>query len=655
VPSRACGMLGNGFDLPGGFMIPCILPRPLAIGAMVTTVLATLAAPAARAHAVGPPLGRTGDFGQPTCNDSSCHVGNALNAPGGSLTITGLPAEYEAGKSYTITVTIARAAQSRWGFECAIRRVGGGQQAGTLAATDRNRTEVNSESGIQYVHHNFGGTQPGSGPRSWSFSWTAPAASTGPVRCGCAANAANGDGNNTGDFIYAATATSNPAAGLTFSTALYFPRLVTNANDVTGIAVANLDSNDATLRFTAYDTTGGILAGSGLTNPKDLSLGSRRQLPVVDSQVFGDGLVARKPTGWFKIESTVRNLAGFFLMFDASLRVMDGADVSSKTTTAFVLPEIEDLGFTQLHVANPNAGGTTLTLELVGADGRTRASASRTVNGNGALAESVGALFPGIAAAGSNYVRGTASQGVVPFEYLGIDDRYAEGISGQDVASAATTLYSPQYVVGGVFRSAVSLVNVDATAGTVTLRFIGDDGTPIGRTRTESIPARGKLWLTDQAYFVTAGGTGTQGYLEIASSGPRLTGSVVFGDPQRAAFSASLPLVSALRNDVVFGQLASDATYFTGLAILNPATGAVRAAVDVHDASGSLVANTVETIGAGRRVSKLLTQFFPALVGENYSAGYIRVTVDRPVASFALFGTHDLSVLAAVPPQEVVP
>jgi hypothetical protein len=48
-----------------------------------------------------------------------------------------------------------------------------------------------------------------------------------------------------------------------------------------------------------------------------------------------------------------------------------------------------------------------------------------------------------------------------------------------------------------------------------------------------------------------------------------------------------------------------------------------------------------------------LTELFPSLAGANRSSGYIRITVDKPVAGFALFGTHDLSVLSAVPPQVV--
>jgi hypothetical protein len=58
-----------------------------------------------------------------------------------------------------------------------------------------------------------------------------------------------------------------------------------------------------------------------------------------------------------------------------------------------------------------------------------------------------------------------------------------------------------------------------------------------------------------------------------------------------------------------------------------------------------------ETLEAQRRISRLITEYFPALTDQNQSSGYIRVTAPGGIASFALFGTHGLSVLSAIPAQ----
>ena len=54
--------------------------------------------------------------------------------------------------------------------------------------------------------------------------------------------------------------------------------------------------------------------------------------------------------------------------------------------------------------------------------------------------------------------------------------------------------------------------------------------------------------------------------------------------------------------------------------------------------------------GRSRR-ARLLTEYFPELVEAQITSGYVKITVDRPAAGFALFGTNDLSVLSAIPGQ----
>ena len=135
----------------------------------------------------------------------------------------------------------------------------------------------------------------------------------------------------------------------------------------------------------------------------------------------------------------------------------------------------------------------------------------------------------------------------------------------------ATTVYSVQYVVGGPdWQSMLSVINLDSTPGSVSLRFISNEGTQIGTVRVLPIAARGKIRITDQRFFIDAGDTLRQGYVEITSSGVRLAGSVVFGDPGRNNFSSALPLASSFQSRMALGQIASNNIYFTGISILNP-------------------------------------------------------------------------------------
>jgi|GEM_PF-2178340 len=443
---------------------------------------------------------------------------------------------------------------------------------------------------------------------------------------------------------------------------LLYPRLASKGrtagsgfddSEFTGIAFTNVGTADAAVTFTAFDKSGAALAGTGVTNPKVVPIGAGRQLPVIDYQIFGSGLGALNPLGWFRMESSASGLLGFFLMFNETLSILDGTDVSSRTAVSYVLPEIEAGGFTQVHAVNPDVQPAEVLFELVGADGVVRASATRTVVPSAAAVERLTELFPGISAEGSFYVRVVSNRGIVLFEYLGKAEKYVEGLNGQDAEGGATVLYSPQYAVGGGdWWTALSVVNLEDRPGVVTLRLIGDNGVQLGNTVTRTLAARGKLRIEEQDIFVAAGSGLTQGYVKVESDGIRLAGSVVFGDPARSRFASALPLVGRMKTDMVFSQLVSNETYFTGLAILNPSATPVTVQIDVYDDQGRVLASKSETIDPGKRVSQLVYQYFRQLEGQNYGAGYIRVRSSAGVASFALFGTNSLSALSAVPAQD---
>lgn len=442
---------------------------------------------------------------------------------------------------------------------------------------------------------------------------------------------------------------------------LYFPRLfsadesasIIGGRENTAFAVINFDNDTAFLTLTAYDTSGQLIRGEGITNPSYQMVSSGKQLPIYDTQIFGNGLTTRKIPGWVKVESSARKTVGFFLVLNDPLNGLDGADVYSSILKSFVLPEVAGRGFTQIHIVNPDAASpASVTLELLSAAGSVRRSVSRTLNPNGAVAEFIIDLFPGTEILASDYIRAVADRGVIPFELIGEQNRQVRALNGQDASAAATVLYCPQYVVGGAdYLTLLSVINLDINPATLTLEFFGDDGARIA-VKQAGLEGKGKLHITDQSFFANATGT-LQGYLKITSSGPRIAGSVVFSDQSGGVFSTALPLVSTLKDSMAFAQLASDATWFTGCAILNPHDEPVNALIDVFDYLGFRIASKMESIPAGQRRSRLLTEYFPELAGQDRTSGYFRILANKKLASYAVYGTNTLSVLSAVPSQTV--
>src|SRR5690606_2790146 len=69
---------------------------------------------AGRPYPDAPPLARTGGFGEKTCYE--CHFDGDVNAPGGKLTLAGVPERYVAGESYRLTIEISRPELRGGGF-----------------------------------------------------------------------------------------------------------------------------------------------------------------------------------------------------------------------------------------------------------------------------------------------------------------------------------------------------------------------------------------------------------------------------------------------------------------------------------------------------------------------------------------------------------
>lgn len=159
----------------------------------------------------GPPPGHTGGFGEPTCR--ACHFDTPADDSAGSLALIGIPEDYVAGRRYKFRIRLTRPGMSRAGFQLSVRFIkgeGAGGQAGSLKGLSGRVRVVVDTSGVQYVSHTLTGTILVTDSSSnWRLQWTAPRidpSSPGEVVFHVAANAANGDDSEFGDYVYAGSA-----------------------------------------------------------------------------------------------------------------------------------------------------------------------------------------------------------------------------------------------------------------------------------------------------------------------------------------------------------------------------------------------------------------------------------------------------------------
>ena len=438
---------------------------------------------------------------------------------------------------------------------------------------------------------------------------------------------------------------------------LMYPRLVNEGGgeESTGVVWANLSGTETRLTAWAYGNEGGLIEGQKIINPVAVTVSAEEQQAIMDWQVFGETFREGKQ-GWLKLDSTQTGMVGFFMMFNDEVTYTDGANALQQGMKEFVFTEIEDEaeGFIQINIANPAAEAVNVRLELRDKDGGQKGSTvERTIEGHGTIAEPLTVLFNLIQPAGSDYIRVVSDGAVAGYEYLGKKPKYVYGLNGQDAQKGGTVLYGPQYVVGGnQYRTTLSIVNLEDRAGMATLRLINAEGVQIGSTRELAIKSKGKLEITDQNFFLQPSQL-TAGYLEIRSDGPRLAGNLVFVDPEQEVMASSLPLVTELAEEMVFGHVVSNALWWTGIALLNPWPEDAQVMVILYDRTGKPVGEKRDTLKAGHQQVGVLWQYFDWLKDKDQQ-GYIRVKSDKGLAGLALFGTNQLSVISAIPAQTIL-
>ena len=159
-----------------------------------------------------PPVGFSGGFGEDTC--VACHFEADLNPIPGSLILEDVPERYVPGETYPIELVLTRPEVKIAGFEMTVRFEGRGAQAGSLAPGpgEAEHMNVSTSFDVQYAHHVRAGTDVVRADTArWSLVWTAPAGALGRVLFHAAANAANDDDSQFGDYIYSTSVAALPA------------------------------------------------------------------------------------------------------------------------------------------------------------------------------------------------------------------------------------------------------------------------------------------------------------------------------------------------------------------------------------------------------------------------------------------------------------
>jgi hypothetical protein len=158
------------------------------------------------------PGNKTGSPGDGGANCTECHAGTPIEEDYWILNSDLLLWGYQPGETYMITVIGVDGDAGKFGFEATVEDASG-NPVGTLQNMDPTRTQlINSNTSIT---HTFAGTVPLADTGTiWFFNWVAPATAVGNIGFYAAINAANGNGNNSGDQVHLSSFMASPSVGI---------------------------------------------------------------------------------------------------------------------------------------------------------------------------------------------------------------------------------------------------------------------------------------------------------------------------------------------------------------------------------------------------------------------------------------------------------
>ena len=166
-----------------------------------------------------------------SCASGACHTdkfeGGPINFHGGNVKVVFSSTTYTPGTPVTVTVQVSDPVNSLYGFQMSARlerdlvkaqagRFVTAPGLGVLCDNEVPRSPTGNcpaSAAVEFIEHTAPSTTP------WTFTWTPPAALSGPVHFYVAGNAVNGDNDHDGnDHVYTNQYVLQPLSGCQGST-----------------------------------------------------------------------------------------------------------------------------------------------------------------------------------------------------------------------------------------------------------------------------------------------------------------------------------------------------------------------------------------------------------------------------------------------------
>src|SRR5437867_431880 len=413
------------------------------------------------------------------------------------------------------------------------------------------------------------------------------------------------------------TAQPSPAQNQESFRRLYAPALQgADAADLS-LSLVNPTSASAEVVIAARNYDGVLIQNAEITNPVRITLPASVQTRLRAVDIFGSGLSGQ--TGWLELATSAPAVKGIFFVHDSAFGFVDAAALMTAPSDRVVFPKISASALrpARLSLVNTSAEAIPGLVSLYDNSGLLAGSSAfglpASSGFSGAMSEfmPVPEGFEGYAVVETGPGSGAGPKALVGFETYRNQSDIAVVRAVPDTARLRTG-YLVHFATQGGYTSTLSIINASNEPQVLEIAAEGLESNgmtwpPVVVERTLAPNARLEESV-DQMFGLTEPAL-VQGYIRFETKTDS-EGVLAFLDCTDGTALSALEAQGDSYSASLLADVVDNASYYTGIALLNPNTQPSEATLDVFDAAGNRTASAVLTLNPQEMKAGLIGEFF---------------------------------------------
>jgi hypothetical protein len=424
-------------------------------------------------------------------------------------------------------------------------------------------------------------------------------------------------------------------------------------------AVVNptLNPIEVTLTARAYD--GSLILNNRISNPITVTLAAAGQKALSPEEAFGPGM--QDQDGWIELSDPSGASKGLFLLHDAALTFIDGAEFSSNPSHRLVFANITST--TELALVNTSAETVEGLVYLYRNSGELAHVDSITLHSLSGMNGTISALVPGASGFTGYAVVETLAQNSTPQNALiGIETyrNHADIAILRGLPESATlrTGYLPHFATRSGYLSTLTMVNTSGKPQRLKitaegLEVNGQPRTPSAVTVERTIRPHARLQESTNTLFALSGSATITGHVRFETMTDTLGVMAVMEiSTTDGVLLSAIEAQNVGYSDFYFLHVAENEDFHTGVVLLNTNNEPSIVTITAFDRSGAFSNSTVVNLAPGERASPALADLIHK--PSNLMGSYARITATRPILALEfLEWPAGARFLASVPAQGI--